>query len=245
MTTRSRWIPIIAALAIVGLLAVPSAQAAGTVVGSAHDLRVVGGGTPIGTGLVQVCVTCHTPHQATTAAAQDPLWNHTASTFVGTYGVYSSTTLNAAPVDFGAGTIGTLNTSQLCMSCHDGTVSVLSMYKQPNLGGTPTPAALAGYTAGVMNNTNPGYIGTSLTDDHPVNFTYNAALATADGAIVTPNSATCVTAGAPCTTPLFTGGATGSAVQCATCHNPHDPTNAPFLRVSNNASALCITCHIK
>ncbi len=246
MATRTRWIPIMAALAVVGLLAVPSAQAAGTVVGSAHDLRVTGGGTPIGTGLVQVCVSCHTPHQATTAAAQDPLWNHTASTFGGTYGVYASTTLQAAPQDFGAGTIGSLNTSQLCLSCHDGTVSVLSMYKQPNFGGTPTAAALAGFSAaGVMLNTNSAYVGTSLTDDHPVNFTFNAALATADGAIVTPASATCVTGAAPCNTPLFTGGVSGSAVQCATCHNPHDPTNQPFLRVDNTGSALCLTCHIK
>jgi predicted CXXCH cytochrome family protein len=238
-------ISMMAASAVVGLLTVPSAQAAGTVVGSAHDLRATGGGTAIGTGLVQVCVPCHTPHQAATAAAQTPLWNHTASTFVGNYGVYTSTTLNAAPQAFGAGTIGSLNTSQMCMSCHDGTVSVLSMYKQPNLGGTPTPAAIAGYTAGVMTNTNPGYVGTSLVDDHPVNFTYNAALATADGALTSPFSAACVTNSAPCNTPLFTGGLSGSAVQCASCHTPHDPTNLPFLRVDNTASALCLTCHIK
>ena len=35
------------------------------------------------------------------------------------------------------------------------------------------------------------------------------------------------------------------AVQCATCHNVHDNTNVPFLRVNNAASGLCLTCHIK
>jgi predicted CXXCH cytochrome family protein len=119
------------------------------------------------------------------------------------------------------------------------------MYKQPNLGGTPTAAGIANYTAGVMTGANPGLVGTSLVDDHPVNFTYNAALATADGALTSPTSASCVTAGAPCNTPLFSGGATGSAVQCATCHDPHNPQNQPFLRVDNTGSALCLTCHIK
>ena len=125
MTTRTRWIPIMAALAIVGLFAVP---AHAQVLGSKHDLRAVGGGTLIGTGLQQVCVTCHTPHQAATANAQDPLWNHTVSS-AGLYGVYLSTTLQAVPTSFGGGgTPGTLNASQLCMSCHDGTVGVLNMY---------------------------------------------------------------------------------------------------------------------
>lgn len=242
MATHMRSIPM-AALAVVGLFAVPL-HAQG-VVGSEHDLRATGGGTAIGTGLVQVCVTCHTPHQATTAAAQTPLWNHTASTFGGNYGVYTSSTMQASPTNWGAGAIGSQNTSQLCMGCHDGTVSVLSMYKQPNLGGTPTAAALAGFTAGAMSNTNMSYVGTSLTDDHPVNFTYNAALATSDGGLTSPSSATCVTAGPSCQVPLFPSGALTATVQCASCHDPHNPTNQPFLRVSNAASALCLTCHIK
>jgi predicted CXXCH cytochrome family protein len=41
--------------------------------------------------------------------------------------------------------------------------------------------------------------------------------------------------------PLFTA----STMQCATCHNVHDNTNVPFLRINNAASALCTTCHIK
>ena len=40
--------------------------------------------------------------------------------------------------------------------------------------------------------------------------------------------------------PLF-----GGTVQCASCHDPHDNTNAPFLRKTNTASALCSTCHQK
>ena len=117
------------------------------------------------------------------------------------------TILAAVATNWGAGVIGTQNTSQLCMGCHDGTVSVLSMYKQPNLGGTPGVATLANYSAlGLMISPNPGLVGTSMTDDHPVNFTYNAALATADGFLTSPVSANCVGAATPCAIPLFPSG---------------------------------------
>ncbi len=211
------------------------ALAAGTIVGSAHDLRAIGGGTPTGTGLLQVCVPCHTPHQALTANAQDPLWNHTVSS-AASYGTYSSTTLNATPVGFGGGTTpGTLNVSQLCMSCHDGTVSVLSMYQAPVLGGTPAVAVVPGVilASGQMDPTAGGYIGTNLTDDHPVNFSYTTALATADGGLYDP-------AGGLGSVVLF-----NNSVQCGSCHDVHDPTFTPFLVADNNASALCLTCHIK
>lgn len=226
----------LAALPILVLAALPAA--AQSVVGSKHDLRATGGGTATGTGLVQVCVVCHTPHQPTTAGGQDPLWNHTVSS-AANYGVYASSTLNAVPTNFGGGsTPGTLNISQLCMSCHDGTVSVLSMYKQPVLGGTPTVAAISNRitAAGLVDPGSSAFIGTSLSDDHPVNFTYDAALATADGGLTTPASTSQVVAGVP----LFSG-----TVQCASCHNPHNSTNTPFLRLSNSGSALCLQCHVK
>ncbi len=38
---------------------------------------------------------------------------------------------------------------------------------------------------------------------------------------------------------------TGDTVECASCHDPHDTTNAPFLVVSNSGSAICLGCHIK
>ena len=47
---------------------------------------------------------------------------------------------------------------------------------------------------------------------------------------------------------LFTrdfGGVSGPSVECATCHDPHQETNATFLRISNAASAVCLACHVK
>lgn len=218
------------AFAVAALCAVPAA--AQTVVGSKHDLRAAGGGTPTGTGLQEVCVSCHTPHQATAANAQDPLWNHTG-TATAAFGVYASATLNATPTDIGGAAMGSQSVSMLCMSCHDGTVSVLSMYNPPN-SGTPTVAPLAGRISAaglIISNAN---VGTSLVDDHPVNFIYNTALATADGGLRDP-----------ATTPAVAALLTGGTVQCASCHDPHNATNTPFLVMNNTGSALCIVCHIK
>lgn len=224
---------VTAGLALVaGLCLTSTAYAAGTVVASRHDLRATGGGTPTGNGLQEVCVTCHTPHQATGAADQDPLWNHTA-TATAAFGVYGSATMNATPTDIGGAAIGSQSVSMLCMSCHDGTISVLSMYNPPN-SGTPTVTAVAGRinaTGQIISNSN---MGTSLTNDHPVNFTYNTALATADGGLVDP-------AGSP----TIQGWLVGGMVQCSSCHDVHDPTFVPFMRASNAASAVCLTCHTK
>jgi len=231
--TRATALAITATLAFgVFILGSQPAEAAGTVVGSRHDLRATGGGTPTGNGLTEVCVVCHTPHQAIAANAQDPLWNHTG-TATAAFGVYASATLNATPAEIGGAAMGAQSVSMLCMSCHDGTVSVLSMYNPPN-SGTPTVTAIAtriNAAGQIISNAN---MGTSMRDDHPVNFTYNTALATTDGGLRDPASTPAVNA-------LLIGG----TVQCSSCHSTHDPTNTPFLRVTNAASALCLTCHIK
>ena len=196
-----------------------------TVVGTSHDLGVPAeGNTP------EVCVYCHTSHQATTASSQDPLWNHTLQVLTTTYGVYASATLQATPVEIGNVAAGSASASFLCMSCHDGSVAPSSLYNDPNSG---APTAIPAITG----NAN---LGADLTDDHPINFDYDGALVTADGGLATPVSTSSVDAGG--LIPLF--GGTGS-VQCASCHNPHDPTNIPFLRVSNVNSGLCTTCHNK
>ena len=231
MTAHVGRIPM-AALAIVGLFAVP-VHAAGTVVGSKHDLRLAGGGTPTATGQIEVCVSCHTPHQAATANSQDPLWNHTGTALAVAYGVYSSATLNALPLEIGGVPMGGQSVSALCMSCHDGTVSVISMYNPPNVA-TPTVTAIGGriLASGLLDPASAANVGTDLTNDHPINFVYSAAQLL-DPGLKAPGLLLA-------TTPLF-----GGTVQCASCHDVHDPTNVPFLTMSNLASALCTNCHIK
>jgi predicted CXXCH cytochrome family protein len=208
-----------------------SAASAQSVVASKHDLSTGGGITNKSTNETQVCIFCHTPHQTTVTAS--PLWNKTLSS-QGSYGVYASSTLNATVSDIAPGT----GVSNLCMSCHDGTVAVNSLGNSSSVGtptmGTGTELDATGKIASGRN----ANMGTSLTNDHPINFTYDAALATADGGIVTPNSASYVDAAH--TVPLY-----ATKVQCASCHNPHSNANTSFLRVANTGSALCLKCHSK
>ncbi len=210
---------------------ITSTLALAVVQNTPHDLSV-GSTGPFNqagfpdTNVTAICVFCHTPHQPS-GVTTDPLWNHTLSS-TASYGVYSSNTLNATPADIG----GQQTVSNLCMSCHDGTVGVGSQYNEQN--GVPAPST----AAITILNTNPAYLGTDLTNDHPINFTYDAALATADGELNTPVSTSCVDAA--CNVPLF-----GGTVQCASCHDPHDNTLAPFLTLTQVDSALCTTCHQK
>ena len=69
--------------------------------------------------------------------------------------------------------------------------------------------------------------GTDLSNDHPVALPYPTNVP--DPAFNTPPSLSNGWTGVP----LFDG-----RVECASCHNPHDPTNPSFLRVANAASAL-------
>ena len=190
------------------LLAVAAATLAGqaamaAITGTPHDLSGRGWGS------TEVCVFCHTPHNAQTTS---PLWNHaqTAATFT----LYSSSTLNATMAQPGG-------VSKLCLSCHDGTVALDSY-------GVRTGTNFIG--------TGSTRIGTDLSNDHPIGFTYDAALATADGGLATPASASQVVAGIP----LYS-----SKLECASCHDVHNNTLGDFLRTSNTGSALCLKCHNK
>ncbi len=203
-----------------------------SVVASKHDLSTGGGITNKSTSETQVCIFCHTPHQKTLTAK--PLWNKTLSTQA-TYGTYTSTSLTTTTVaDIGGGTA----VSNLCMSCHDGTVAVNSLDNKSSLG---TPAMGTGAeldATGKIASANDNNMGINLSNDHPINFTYDAALATADGALKSPVDAKYVDAAH--TVPLYSG-----SLQCASCHNPHNNAQGTFLRVSNAASALCLKCHTK
>ncbi len=161
-------------------------------------------------GSNEICIFCHTPHNA--AATQlAPLWNHgsTAATFT----LYSSSSLQAIPGQ-------PAGYSKACLSCHDGTVAIDT------------------YGTRTGNNmiTGSALIGTDLGNDHPVSFTYDGTLATADGGLVTPASATQVVAGIP----LF-----ASKLECSSCHSVHENAKGHFLRDTNAASALCLKCHVK
>lgn len=185
--------------------------------GSKHDFSSFGWSNG------RICVVCHTPHNGDTTV-DAPLWNHETTT--ATFTLYSSPTLDAAP---GQPT----GVSKLCLSCHDGTVAVDSY-----AGATGT-AMMAGIDPA-------SDVGTDLSNDHPVSFTYDSALAATDGELTDPaadgdTDPDTVGAAAPFL-PLW-----GGEMQCSSCHDVHNTATADdyLLIKSRTGSALCLTCHLK
>jgi predicted CXXCH cytochrome family protein len=185
---------------------------ADTILASKHDLSSSGPGTIKATAESDVCGFCHTPHRGT---GETPLWNHAMST--ASYIPYSSSTTKA--------TIGQpTGASKLCLSCHDGTVALGMVASRPSAiqmqGGVTT------MPPGAAN------LGTDLSDDHPVSFTYNNALASANGQLRDPGTLTDKVRLDK-----------EQQMQCTSCHDPHDNRFGKFLVKDNAASALCVTCH--
>ncbi|MDP2785429.1 MAG: cytochrome c3 family protein [Sulfurimicrobium sp.] len=198
-----------------------------------HNLSSSGTGTIKSTDQPEICIFCHTPHDAI-KNANIPLWNHTLST-TASYGVYASPTMTATDTtDVGGVTAATAAVSNLCLSCHDGTVAINNFKNPSNMNPVTT---MVGTTVGMLPVGNSN-LGTDLTNDHPVNFTYNTTLATADGFLVNPVDAT--GSGLSNGLKLFS-----SKVQCASCHDPHTSAQGAFLRASMNGSTLCLSCHSK
>lgn len=169
-----------------------------------------------GWGTDQMCKFCHTPHNSITSVGAAPLWNHTVTT--STYTPYTSPTLTA--------TVGQPGSySKLCLSCHDGTIAIDSFQGR----------------TGTNNITGSALIGTNLSNDHPVGFTYNTALSTADGGLRNPSSYTVATLGGTIQAKMLFA----DQLECASCHNVHDPQYGNFLKMANTGSALCLACHNK
>ena len=183
-----------------------------TIVGSAHDFSGAGWNTT-----TEICNVCHAPHNNKTAIAGAPMWNHeeTAATFT----LYTSSTFEASDQGQPSGT------SKLCLSCHDGTVNL---------------DAFGTETTGTTAITGTANLGTNLSTSHPISFTYDTALATADGELFDPATASSGLGGTIAADMLFSG-----KLECASCHDVHDDTNGSFLIMSNDGSDLCMTCHDK
>ncbi|MFZ3092161.1 MAG: cytochrome c3 family protein [Nitrospirota bacterium] len=224
----------------------------------------------------EVCVYCHTPHGGSSTNA--PLWNRALPT--GVYTPYSSST-----IDTNGGIIPQPDgVSLACLSCHDGTIAVDAIRNAPGSGsawtGPVAPNHYALNPAGgvgscllchnqdtfVGGNFTVAAFGQDLSNQHPISMNYPTA--TQDPGFtplgISPwlqnGRIAWFDEGNPSRADdneikLYSDGAGGYKVQCATCHNPHgtlDPSSIgwvslypTFLRKSNSSSALCTTCHIK
>lgn len=235
-------------LGVLAVLIMSTAAHTGTIVGSKHDLSAAWSKEPMHTSVLnnygEVCVYCHTPHGANTSAGI-PLWNKSTSTSA--YTLYSSATMDTTPSQ-------PSGYSLICLSCHDGMVAPDKVINAPgsgaNLSGpwygkSAAPAHWAMKTGShgtcaLCHDGYPGhdgrnaYIGTDLSNDHPISLTYPTPAQ--DPQFVIPPDAQKGFANIK----LYLG-----KVECPSCHNVHDTAFSPFLRMSNSGSGLCYTCHIK
>ncbi len=220
-----------------------------SIINSRHDLQATvnkgsGDMLPFINNYGEVCVYCHTPHAAN-ANVSAPLWNRNA--LAGPYNVYSSSTINTSI----PGTPSSI--SLACLGCHDGTIATDSIMNAPgsgaNLGGpwygnSAAPlhykmkagAGACGtcHTGAVGHDALKSYLGTNLSDDHPISMSYPTPAQDPDFNAPPDNQK------GWSDVRLY-----ASKVECPSCHDVHDPALAPFLRKSNAGSVLCTTCHTK
>jgi len=191
--------------------AAAAAQQGSNVSATKHNLTSSGPGTVKTTEGGSVCRFCHTPHAANPIA---PLWNRFDPGT--TYKPYASTTLVSRP---GQPT----GSSRLCLSCHDGTIALTQTYNPRNAPGGSV----------FITSQDRGYIGTDLSDDHPISFAYDEGLASLRSGLRNPTQL-------PRELPLDEN----KQLQCTTCHDPHNDQFGQFLRMENTESRLCQACHV-
>lgn len=240
-------------------LAVIAQPAAADVTNSVHNLGTTASTDPSmfqNLTTAEICVFCHTPHQANTAVAA-PLWNKNLPG--STYTVYTSATMDTALTS-----ADITGVSLACLSCHDGTQTVDNMVNEPG-SGLDTVSFIPD-AASNMNAVGPDVpnLGTNLSNDHPIGMNYcsatspdNALIETCGDADFNPfvegtttgrlfvSSVGNTTFDKTTDLPLYGIAGDNAEVVCATCHDPHNTVNGTFLRLSNAGSALCLTCHAK
>lgn len=181
-----------------------------SIVNTKHNLSVTGPGSVKATGETEICLFCHTAHNS---KPQSPLWNRNDPG--STYSPYTSSTMKALPGQPSGSSI-------LCLSCHDGTVALGSVLSRSS---TISFANTSNMPAG------PSNLSTDLRNDHPVSFTYDAALVAANGHLNNP-----ATLGSQITLE-------NNKLQCTSCHDPHKNLYTDFLVASSQYSNICIACH--
>jgi len=244
----------LASVIAVALLAGSAAGQTISVVSSPHDLSASSTADIRASTESEICVFCHTPHNASPVAA---LWNRSLSPQA--YSIYTSRALDAHP---GQPT----GSSKLCLSCHDGTIALGSVLSRS------TPIQMqGGVTTMPLGH---GNLGTDLRDDHPISFQYDGALAARDQRLRSPGAIDpalkldsnrelqCTTCHEPhnnafgsflvmrntaselCVSchQMGTTDISGHA-QCTDCHQSHSAPSGPYLLRAATTTLTCIRCH--
>lgn len=226
----------------------------------------------------EVCVYCHTPHGAATNA---PLWNRTLPA-TGNYTPYSSTTMDTIvgqPDGISLACLschdGTIAVDSIINKPGSGYYTPGgSTDWGPNTAGNHFGLAQSGQTTSATGSCllchfqgsgiAPAYevaaFTQNLSNQHPISMNYPTPAqdpmfnqpTNSNGRVAWFETGGMANRADDNEIKLYSDGASGYKVQCASCHNPHGTLSSDgvnlyptFLRKSNSSSALCTTCHIK
>lgn len=221
-----------------------------SIVNTKHNLSISNTvGTVKATAETEVCVFCHVPHFAQPVGK--PLWNRSMPAT--DYIMYDSDYLRRMGYPSIAADLGSANDtpgalSRQCLSCHDGTIAVGAVSKlRYDYDGTTIP--MSGVDPdGTIIDTSTAFIGTDLSNHHPVGAIYNTTIQKVFG-VGTRTSELKTTPDAPIKLYEYAG-YTGKYVECSSCHDPHKE-NKMFLHYDGGANhaqnfvGTCTSCHQK
>lgn len=240
---------------ILGLLLFTGTNICASIVNTKHNLSISNSVVPdVNETIIkaqvetEICVFCHVPHFS--QAVGKPLWNRSMP--LSNYTMYDSNYLRRLGYPTGEADLGSANDtpgalSRQCLSCHDGTVAVGSVFKLRGTSDVTIPMDGVD-SSGYIPSASPTSFGTDLSVHHPVGVVYDTTVSKSFGT----GSRTSELLNPP-TSPikLFTyPGYSGSYVECSSCHDPHTQNNK-FLHVTAGATLAedivltCTSCHSK
>jgi len=211
-----------------------------TQLGSPHNFSDQSWNAPVSLNGVyqsggQICQPCHTPHNANVSVAQfAPLWNHQLSS--ASYQMFQNVGTNVAY----QGVTAPDGTSQLCLSCHDGSVALGSFGGQ-----TGTTFIGSGYTNNGVTANSGALLGTDLRNDHPISIVFDSTAGGMRGPHTLYSTYTSLGTYTATTKMVSTKLDINGKVQCTSCHSPHSNSKGYQLTMNNQGSQLCLVCHVK
>jgi predicted CXXCH cytochrome family protein len=235
--------------------------------GSKHDFRSRDSASGSGSS-TEICAFCHTP-TGVEASTEDPLWNPLSN------GTEYERPASFNSSDLEENVVGPVSVT--CLSCHDGTqapdalyVGIFSASELRTLTETEgSPSASEFSLAGPLidlRSSHPVHVSyasgackgiesdcdpratkvTRQSDFRPAQFDVVNSVKTwwVDTDVGTPGMRD---KSDMILYPRDFGGTIGPAVECGSCHDPHDARQRPvsFMRMPADDSTICLTCHIK
>ncbi|MEO0249036.1 MAG: cytochrome c3 family protein [candidate division WOR-3 bacterium] len=237
-----------AAVALVALGAASAMAQVGNsnIINSKHNLNGIDAGS-FGSNAQannQICIYCHTPHNARMSV---PIWNRNGKA-ASVYTLYSSVTMlnSKHATGFTPDSI-----SLFCMSCHDGSVLGGTMIFNQSAATKFYGSVLPQGDTTISGNAN---LTTNLSTTHPINFVASKNLNDATNNPQKRNDGKpdlnfkdVDNMGVPGgkSFPLFVSEGQRGYLECSSCHSVHDDYYRPFLRDTMDKSQLCLGCHNK